>query len=135
MNNKEKEQVREQINDLYSQMMDTFLSAGINPLSADTSAKLLAILYVYGGGNESFVLSKKFCKDADLACKRLNIEGGETPTEEGRQLIQKYVKELEDDINRKDRTEEEKTFAGVKCTVEWANKLMQERYSIKNLFV
>lgn len=82
---------------LYQQWTDSLQNIGINPLSGDTCCKLLAIIYIFGGGREEFTLSSKFQTDIQYAQKRLNILGGEVPDKELTPVLQNYIKELAPD--------------------------------------
>lgn len=80
--------------DLYKKWCDTLQSASIKPISDDTCCKLLAITYIYGGGNEAFVLNYKLQTDIRYAQKRLNILGGEIPDLKLTPILRRYIREL-----------------------------------------
>ena len=99
----------------YMGMLNDALSVGLPIISTDTAARLMAITYVYGGGNETLVLSPKFQCDCKYIQKRFGIQGGEVPDAKFATFLQTYVKELE---NSKE------------CP-QWVNDLMNKRYNIK----
>lgn len=82
---------------LYRQWIDTLQCARIKPLADSTCCKLMAILYVFGGGKEEFTHHNKFLADVGYAQKRLNISGGEIPDQELIPALQKYINELTPD--------------------------------------
>ena len=99
----------------YMGMLNDALTVGLPIISTDTAARLMAITYVYGGGNETLVLSPKFQCDCKYIQKRFGIQGGEVPDAKFATFLQTYVKELE---NSKE------------CP-QWVNDLMNKRYNIK----
>ena len=86
---------------MYNQWAEAFRSIGHWHISLDKCAKILAIVYD-NGGNESFTHASRFVTDWKTAQKRLYIYGEEIPKEhlqevaKGRELLKKYIKELED---------------------------------------
>lgn len=99
----------------YIGMLNDALAVGLPIISTDTAARLMAITYVYGGGNEALVLSPKFQCDCKYIQNRFGIQGGEIPDAEFASTLRSYVNELE---NSKE------------CP-QWVNELMNERYNIK----
>ena len=99
----------------YMGMLDDALTVGLPIISTDTAARLMAITYVYGGGNEVLILSPKFQCDCKYIQKRFGIQGGEIPDAEFASTLRSYVKELE---NSKE------------CP-QWVHDLMKRRYNIK----
>ena len=99
----------------YMGMLNDALAVGMPIISTDTAARLMAITYVYGGGNETLVLSPKFQCDCKYIQKKFVIQGSEVPDAKFATFLQKYVKELE---NSKE------------CP-QWVNDLMNKRYNIK----
>ena len=115
---------------LYKDWLSAFESVGINAISKDTAARILAVTYVHGN-NEELVHNQKYMLDINHIQKMFGIEGCSTPTPEMVDLIKDYVKELEkyanDHANDNDKGEAIfKTHAP-----EWAHKLFQDRYGIK----
>lgn len=98
---------------LYEQWLEAFSNVGINAISNDTCAKLLAILYVFGGGQEFFVFNKKCFAEVKYAQKLFNIGGTCIPTVQGIELIQMYVKDLEEQQEPK----------------QWAKDFIKDRYN------
>ena len=97
--------------------------AGIPAITTDTSAKIMAIVYVHGGGEEEMVLNQKFVNDVQYIQRRFHIQGGEVPDAEFVGIMQEYVKELE--AYMKDRHCDETAIP------EWAHRLMKDRYGMK----
>lgn len=99
----------------YMGMLNDALTVGLPIISTDTAARLMAITYVYGGGNETLVLSPKFQCDRKYIQKRFGIQGGEIPDAEFASTLRSYVKELENS----------------KVCPQWVRDLMNRRYNIK----
>jgi len=76
-------------------LYETALSAGLPVISGDKCCRLLAWLYVYGGGNEQ-VIEGKLNAAIIYAQKRLNILGGETPDAELMPVLTEYVRSIAD---------------------------------------
>lgn len=100
---------------LYMGMLNDALAVGLPIISRDTAARIMAITYVYGGGNETLVLSPKFQCDCKYIQKRFGIQGGEIPDAEFASTLRSYVKELENS----------------KVCPQWVHDLMKRRYNIK----
>lgn len=120
---------------LYQQWADAFASIGSSHISNDTAAKILAVVYVYGGSFEGFTHTPTLTTDLRAATRMFNIEGSEKPTIEGIKLIRKYVRELEEDIENSPVGEEDSAMFSKVCHVEWANKLFKERYGFEKLLL
>ena len=71
------------------------MSAGIPAVTTDTAARVLAVLYVFGGEHEEMTLNVKFTQEVKYIQKQFHIEGGEVPDETFVLTLQHYVKELE----------------------------------------
>lgn len=99
---------------------DTALQAGIPIISLDTSARILAVLYVHGN-NEFMVHSDKFHVEINYIQKRFRIEGGDSPDRAIIPKLKQYIEELE----QFEQTYPNKRFP------EWADKLFRERYGFK----
>ena len=99
----------------YMGMLNDALTVGLPIISTDTAARLMAITYVYGGGNEALVLSPKFQCDCKYIQKRFGIQGGEIPDADFASTLRSYVKELENS----------------KVCPQWVHDLMKRRYNIK----
>ena len=96
---------------------------GIPAITTDTSAKIMAIVYVHGGGEEEMVLNQKFVNDVQYIQRRFHIQGGEVPDAEFVGTMQGYVKELE--AYMKDKRYDETAIP------DWAHRLMKDRYGMK----
>ena len=97
--------------------------AGIPAITTDTSARLMAIMYVHGGGEEEMVLNQKFVNDVQYIQRRFHIQGGEVPDETFVLTLQHYVCELEQYMKGEHDT--------ASSIPEWAHKLMRDRYGMK----
>ncbi len=107
---------------------EALYSAGIHSISTDTSARIMAVLYVHGN-NEAFTFNDHFLSDMHYIEERFNLYGTGIPPIEFIELTKKYVKELEA-YNEEHKNEQEGcVFSDGKP--EWAKKLFFERYKIK----
>jgi hypothetical protein len=79
----------------YKKMLLTAESAGIKIVSDDKCCRLLAWLYVHGGGNESTTINLKLNADIHEAQKRLNLYGGERVNVELLPTLQEYIRQAE----------------------------------------
>lgn len=116
-------------NDLYKDWLGAFQSIGTPAISHDTAARILAVTYVHGN-NEELVYNKKYLAEVEHIQKMYHVEGGESPDVELVELIQQYVKELEQyrDEHANDQTGEA-VFRN--HAPEWAHKLFKARFGIK----
>lgn len=113
----------EQATTLQEQTIAAFESVGLPYISRDTAARIFAIVYVFGGGEEEMVLNRKFTNDVKYIQRRFGIDGGERPDVEFARLLQHYVRELEDYMH--EHLHDETAVPG------WAHKLMRDRYGMK----
>jgi len=104
------------------------LAAGIPAITTDTSARLMAVLYVHGN-NEQMVFHKGFLADARYIQQRFRLYGTGVPDAEFVSLVQGYIKELE----TFDATPQEDDNVAVfnRHIPEWARDLFNNRYGIK----
>jgi hypothetical protein len=72
-----------------------FNHVGSSMMSADFAAKLLAYVYVMGGGNEAVTMHEGLNAGIAIAQQKFNLNGGEIPNRMGIELIKKYIAELE----------------------------------------
>ena len=100
---------------LQKDWLDACMSAGIPAVTTDTAARVLAVLYVFGGEHEEMTLNVKFTQEVKYIQKRFHIEGGEVPDETFVLTLQHYIKELEKQND----------------PPEWAVNLYRDRYGIK----
>ena len=114
---------REQATTLQELTIAAFESVGLPYISRDTAARIFAIVYVHGGGEEEMVLNRKFTNDVKYIQRRFGIQGGEVPEAEFASLLQHYVRELEDYMH--EHLHDESSIP------EWARKLMRDRYGMK----
>jgi hypothetical protein len=84
------------------QMEEAFNLIGESMMKTEFAAKMLAYLYVCGGGNEAVVLHEGLNAGMGIASQKFHIKGGEVPDMEGVVLIQQYIKELEAAEKNKD---------------------------------
>ena len=99
---------------------------GIPAITKDTSAKIMAIVYVHGGGEEEMVLNQKFVNDVQYIQRRFHIQGGEVPDAEFVGIMNDYILQLVRYI--KDCTDASKSGTRIP---EWAHRLMKDRYGMK----
>lgn len=101
-------------------------SVGLPYISRDTAARIFAIVYEHGGGEEEMVLNRKFTNDVKYIQRRFGIQGGCVPEAEFSSLLQQYVRELEQYMadHKRERTADTDI-------PEWAHRLMKERYGMK----
>lgn len=100
----------------YERLVATASQCGLKIISDDLCCKVLAWLYVMGGGYE-VGHNSKLLSDIRYAQKQLNICGGEIPNPELCETLRARIKELES--SRQD------------CRPEWLYEL-QKRYSLPN---
>ena len=114
---------REQASKLQRDWLDACKAVGIPAITTDTSARIMAIVYVHGGGEEEMVLNQKFVNDVQYIQDRFGIKGGEIPDGDFAVLLQHYVRELESYLkeHKADKT----------SVPEWARELMLDRYGMK----
>ena len=113
----------EQATTLQEQWISACESIGLPYITRDTAARIFAIVYVHGGGEEEMVLNRKFTNDVKYIQRRFGIQGGCVPEAEFASLLQGYVRELEDYMH--EHLHDESSIP------EWAHRLMKERYGMK----
>lgn len=118
----------ESSNKLYGELLGAFASIGVPAIRKDTAARILAVVYVHGN-NEALVYNQKFLAEIEHIKQSYKLDGGETPDEELAELIQTYVKELEQYRDNHSSETGEAVFAS--HAPEWAHELFMERYGIK----
>ena len=90
-----KESLKDTPTTLAAQLESAFNQIGTSMMSNDFAAKLLAYLYVFGGGNEAVTLHEGLNAGILIAQEKFKIKGGCIPDKEGVKLIQQYIKEAE----------------------------------------
>lgn len=113
----------------YAQWLESCRQADIPAISADTCAKILAIVYVYAGSME-LVFNTKLKADIEYAHKRANLFGGEVPNMDIAELMKTYIRDIEQFYETK---AERGIFQIPKSHPEWVCKFMKERYGITEL--
>jgi hypothetical protein len=81
--------------ELANQLEQAFNQIGTSMMSDDFCSKLLAYVYVMGGGNEAVVMHSGLNAGIRIAQEKANIKGGEIPNAKLLPLIQERIKELE----------------------------------------
>lgn len=118
---------------LQQDWLNACLAADIPAVTRDTAARLMAVLYVHGGGHEEMVMNRKFTNEMRYIQRRYGIEGGQRPDTEVVSLIQHYVRELE-------QYQGQHTCQSVDgadghevpdSAPEWAVNLFRDRYGIR----
>ena len=84
------------MDDLITQMFKTAKYAGIKIIGDDKCCRLLAWLYVYGGGYEGVTFDKKLNHAIKYAQKRMNAYGGNKPNADLIPTFQNYYKSITD---------------------------------------
>lgn len=102
---------------LRKQWNEACLQAGIESISAQKAAKIMAVLMTLGN-NEDMVMNHHFTADCEYIQKRFHINGGEIPD----QTFVAYFKEYANDLKEADRQG---------FIPQWAEKLFMEDYEIK----
>ena len=117
---------------LYSNWINGLSELGIHPISDDTVARLLAIVYVYGGSME-FIFNNKLKTDILYAQKRAKLNGGETPDAAIADEMKRYIKDIEDFLKNAKRVKSDSPFAVEHP--QWVKDFMSERYNIKRMWI
>lgn len=99
----------------YEMVLEASLLAGIPMINTDTSAKILAVIYVLGGGEEKIVYNPKLIADIRYIQKRFHIDGSETPSKDIIPMLREYV------ANLSDKSQDH----------QWVNRLFKERYDFE----
>lgn len=80
---------------LAQQLEEAFNQVGGSMMSMNFAAKLLAYVYVMGGGNEAVVYNETLNAGIAIASQKFNIKGGEIPEWKSIPVIHAFVNELE----------------------------------------
>lgn len=96
------------------QWNDTCKSAGLKPVTIDTAARIMAV--VFEVDREDITHCPKLLADLEYIQEEYGIDGGKIPHFVFQKLFAKYLNEIE--ANNCEPT-------------EWAKKLMIENYNIK----
>lgn len=91
-------------------MLTTAANIGFPMIGKWTAAKILFVVYKYGGAREEFTYCPKFVAEMEYIKSTYHIDGGETPDAEIAAYIQQLEAENTDEIP------------------QWANDLCKERY-------
>lgn len=102
---------------LRKQWNEACLQAGIESISAQKAAKIMAVLMILGN-NEAMVMNHHFTTDVEYIQKRFNIGGGLIPDA----TFVLHFKEYAYDLKEADRQG---------FIPQWAEKLFMEDYEIK----
>lgn len=105
----------------YKAMLRTGDAVGMSIIPLHKAARLMAIIYVWGGGDEQFTSSPKLKADVEYIQEKYQLYGTGTPPVDFVLALQKDVKDLEDYITT------HKHEAG-QCP-EWAKQFMKENYN------
>ena len=117
---------------IYKSWVESLSQAGIHPISDDTVAKILAIVYVYGGSME-FIYNKKLMTDIVCAEKRAKLNGAEVPDSDIVNDMQRYIKDIEDFLKNAKNVKSDSPFAVEHP--QWVKDFMEERYNIKKMWI
>lgn len=97
----------------YMSMLKTADSVGMSIIPLHKACKLMAILLVYGGGDESITNSPKLACDVKFLQEKYHIHGAGIPPVEFVECLKGYVKELE----------------SAKECPQWVKDFMKENYN------
>ena len=97
-------------NEEYKRMLVSAAAVGFPLIGRWTAAKILFVVYKYGGAREEFTFNPKFLDEMRYIQQMYGVDGGEVPDEE----VAAYIQLLEEE-----NTEE---------IPQWANDLCKERY-------
>lgn len=84
------------MSDTYRQMLDTAAACGINVISKEHAAQLMAVVYLYG--DESAVYSEKMRTDIQHVAKQYGLYGGGTPDGEFVTMVGSYAYSIKRDM-------------------------------------
>ena len=119
---------REMVDKIRDDWNMTCLSAGIQAISTDTCARLMAVLYVHGN-NELMTHHKGFLADVRYIQLRYHLHGSGIPDADFVELLQDYVKVLESADQERGECDNDALFH--RNIPDWAKDLFQNRYGIK----
>ena len=80
---------------LAQQLEEAFNQVGSSMMSMNFAAKLLAYVYVMGGGNEAVVYNEAMNAGIAIASQKFKIKAGEIPEAKAIPVIRAFIKELE----------------------------------------
>lgn len=80
---------------LAQQLEEAFNSVEASMMSMNFAAKLLAYVYVMGGGNEAVTMHEGLNAGIAIAQQKFNIKGGEIPMAKSIPVIRAFINELE----------------------------------------
>lgn len=109
---------------IYGQWAETFKAIGACHITRDTCARILAVIYVYGGSSEDFTHNTRLRTDYQAAAERFHVHGTGVVSPDDAALVRRYVRELESDADT------ERIKLTHTCGVTWANELFKQRYNI-----
>ena len=119
---------REQVDPIRDEWNMSCLSVGIAAISTDTCARIMAVIYVHGN-NEYMTHHTTFLADVRYIQKRFHLHGTGTPNADFVELVQQYVKELEEYETNHNESKGEALFSS--HIPSWAVDLFKSRYDIK----
>lgn len=102
---------------LRKQWNDACLQAGIESISPQKAAKIMAVLMLLGN-NEAMVMNNHFTADVEYIQKRFSIGAGLIPDPVFVESFKIYTKDLESSIKQQ-------------FIPQWATKLFMDDYEIK----
>lgn len=117
---------------IYKSWVESLSQAGIHPISDDTVAKILAIVYVYGGSME-FIYNYKLMTDIVYAQKRARLNGAEVPNASIVNEVKRYIKDIEDFLKNAKSVKSDSPFAVEHP--QWVKDFMEERYNVKKMWI
>lgn len=115
---------------LYQQWNETCRQADIPAISADTAARLMAVLHEYGN-NEGFTYNQRFLADMDYIQKRFGLHEMGVVEPKFHALLKCYIKELQEyqEAHKNDKCDPAHPLRSL--APDWAPELLKERYNMK----
>jgi hypothetical protein len=114
---------------LSGQFEEAMNQIGFSTMDDESAARLLAFLYLMGGGNEEVVYNKRLLSDIHIAQQKFNLYGGEVPNGKLLPLFNSTVRELEK-AEQESRGKSGKDFlASMFSTCKWL-KSLYDKYGL-----
>lgn len=117
----------------YKAWVSSLANVGIKPMSDDTAARLLAIVYIYAGSME-FIYNKKLLADIEYAQAVANIGGAEIPNAKITEAMKGYIKDIENVLSSKEPADNSDNPLDIKHP-EWVCEFMKEHYGINKMLI
>ena len=80
----------------FTRMMRSASEAGLWIITRQKSLQLLAVCYVFGGGNEDFVCDERVRESMLFAARMIGVGGGSYPSHEDADELKRLISECGD---------------------------------------